>query len=98
MLPSNQPIPLDLSILREQSTGEAGFETIAVGTEHPAQQINKDHLELLQKIQQFPSKQFLKFFLEDFSDVKKVSACWLSIASGRSCKFCSSRCNAGTCI
>ena len=33
---------------------------------------------LLKKIQQFPSKQYFKFFLEDFADIKKVSNYWIA--------------------
>ncbi len=33
---------------------------------------------LLKKIKQFPSKQYFKFFLKDFTDIKKVSEYWIA--------------------
>ena len=34
--------------------------------------------DLLDKIQQFPSKQYFKFFLKDFTDIKKISDYWIA--------------------
>ena len=36
------------------------------------------NFDLLNKIQQFPSKQYFKFFLKDFNDIKKVSNYWIA--------------------
>ena len=36
------------------------------------------NFDLLKKIQQFPSKQYLKFFLKDFTDIKKISDHWIA--------------------
>ena len=36
------------------------------------------NFDLLKKINQFPSKQYLKFFLKDFKDIKKVSNYWIA--------------------
>ena len=36
------------------------------------------NFNLLKKIQQFPSKTYLKYFIEDFKDIKKVSNHWIS--------------------
>ena len=36
------------------------------------------NFDLLKKINQFPSKQYLKFFLKDFKDIKKVSDYWIA--------------------
>jgi len=36
------------------------------------------NFDLLNKIQQFPSKQYFKFFLKDFRDIKKVSNYWIA--------------------
>ena len=35
------------------------------------------NFHLLKKIQQFPSKTYLKYFIEDFKDIKKVSNHWI---------------------
>ena len=35
------------------------------------------NFNLLKKIQQFPSKTYLKYFIEDFKDIKKVSNYWI---------------------
>jgi len=34
--------------------------------------------DLLDKIKQFPSKQYFKFFMKDFKDIKKVSDYWIA--------------------
>ena len=34
--------------------------------------------DLLDKIKQFPSKQYFKFFMKDFTDIKKVSDYWIA--------------------
>ena len=36
------------------------------------------NFDLLKKIQQFPSKPYFKFFLKDFTDIKKVSNHWIA--------------------
>ena len=36
------------------------------------------NFDLLYKIGQFPNKKFLKYFLKDFSDIKKVSDYWIA--------------------
>ena len=36
------------------------------------------NFNLLKKIQQFPSKPYLKYFIEDFKDIKKVSNYWIA--------------------
>ena len=36
------------------------------------------NFDLLKKINQFPSKQYFKFFLKDFRDIKKVSDYWIA--------------------
>jgi len=36
------------------------------------------NFDLLQKINQFPSKRYLQFFLKDFTDIKKVSDYWIA--------------------
>ena len=36
------------------------------------------NFSLLNKIQQFPSKKYLEFFLSDFKDIKKVSDYWIA--------------------
>jgi len=36
------------------------------------------NFDLLKKIQQFPSKTYLKYFIKDFKDMKKVSNHWIS--------------------
>ena len=36
------------------------------------------NFDLLKKIQQFPSKPYLKYFIKDFEDIKKVSNYWIS--------------------
>ena len=36
------------------------------------------NFDLLKKIQQFPSKPYLKYFIKDFKDIKKVSNYWIS--------------------
>ena len=36
------------------------------------------NFNLLKKIQQFPSKLYLKYFIEDFKDIKKVSNYWIA--------------------
>ena len=36
------------------------------------------NFDLLKKIQQFPSKQYFKFFLKDFTNIKKVSDYWIA--------------------
>jgi len=36
------------------------------------------NFDLLDKIKQFPSKQHFKFFMKDFTDIKKVSDYWLA--------------------
>ena len=36
------------------------------------------NFDLLKKIQQFPSKPYFKFFLKDFTDIKKISDHWIA--------------------
>ena len=36
------------------------------------------NFDLLKKITQFPSKQYFKYFLKDFKDIKKVSDYWIA--------------------
>ncbi len=36
------------------------------------------NFDLLKKIQQFPNKQYFKFFLKEFTDIKKVSDHWIA--------------------
>lgn len=36
------------------------------------------NFDLLKKIQQFPSKRYFKFFLKDFTDIKKISDYWIA--------------------
>ena len=36
------------------------------------------NFELLEKIHKFPSKRYFKFFLKDFTDIKKISDYWIA--------------------
>ena len=36
------------------------------------------NFDLLKKIEQFPSKQYFEFFLNDFNDIKKQSDYWIA--------------------